>query len=123
MSEKIAVKELQGLEQASGFVILYEIALNDDGSSRAYLTRAPDTDLANVQMYDYETNNQLNTYTAIPMQAEGFDHSSTGTSSRPVISFANVLTTFGDALGSLTPDDLIGKKIYRRRTLAKYLKK
>ena len=122
MTEKIAVKELQGLEQASGFVILYEIALNDDGSSRAYLTRALDDDLANIQMYDYETNNQLNTYTAIPMQAEGFDHSSTGTAARPVITFANVLTTFGDALGSLTPDDLIGKKIYRRRTLAKYLK-
>ena len=122
MTEKIAIKEVQALEQESSFVILYELALNDDGSSRAYFTRSVEGDLSTIQMYDYDTNTQLNTYTAIPLEAEGFDHSSTGTAARPVITFANILSTFGDALGGLTPDDLIGKKVYRRRTLAKYLK-
>ena len=122
MTEKIAIKEVQSLEQESSFVTLYELALDEDGSSRAYFTRSVEGDLSTIQMYDYDTNTQLNTYTAIPLQAEGFEHKSTGTNSRPVITFANILSTFGDALGSLTPDDLIGKKLYRRRTLAKYLK-
>jgi len=122
VTEKIAIKEVQTLEQDSSFVTLYELALNEDGSSRAYFTRSVEGDLSTIQMYDYDTNTQLNTYTAIPLQAEGFEHKSTGTAARPVITFANILSTFGDALGSLKPDDLIGKKIYRRRTLKKYLK-
>lgn len=122
MTEKIAIKEVQALEEESGLVTLYEIALDATGSSRAYFTRGEDTSLSNIQMYDFDTNTQVNTYDAVPLQAEGFEHKSTGTSARPVITFANVLSTFGDALGSLKPDDLIGKKLYRRRTLKKYLK-
>ena len=74
MTEKIAIKELQSLEEESGLVILYEIALDEDGSSRAYFTRGEDTDLTNIQMYDYDNNSQLNTYDAIPVEAEGFEH-------------------------------------------------
>jgi len=122
MTEKIAIKELQSLEEESGLVTLYELALDADGSSRAYFTRGEDTDLTNIQMYDYDTNSQLNTYDAIPVEAEGFEVKSKGAAARPVITFANILSTFGDALGSLTPDDLIGKKLYRRKTLRKYLK-
>ena len=122
MTEKIAVKEVQALEEESGIITLYEIALDATGSSRAYLTRGFEADLTTVQMYDFDNNSQLNTYTAIPMTAEGFERKSTGTSARPVITFANVLSDFGTAIGSLTPDDLIGKKLYRRRTLKKYLK-
>lgn len=122
MSEKIAIKEVQGLEQSSGIVDLYEIALNADGSSKIYFTRGEDSDLGNVQMYDYDTNTQLNTYDALPIQIEGIETKSTGVAPRPVITFANVLDTFGNALGSLTPDDLVGFKLYRRRTLRKYLK-
>lgn len=122
MSEKIAIKEVQGLEQSSGIVDLYEIALNADGSSRIYFTRGEDSDLGNVQMYDYDTNTQLNTYDALPIQIEGIESKSTGVAPRPVITFANILDTFGNALGSLTPDDLVGFKLYRRRTLRKYLK-
>tara|TARA_Y100001938_G_scaffold144987_1_gene220741 strand:- start:508 stop:1755 length:1248 start_codon:yes stop_codon:yes gene_type:complete len=122
MTEKIAIKELQSLEEESGLVILYELALDADGSSRAYFTRGEDTDLTNLQMYDFDTNTQVNTYDAIPVEAEGFEVKSQGAAARPVITFANILSTFGDALGSLTPDDLIGKKLYRRKTLKKYLK-
>lgn len=122
MSEKIAIKQVQGLEQSSGIVDLYEIALNADGSSRVYFTRGEDSDLTNVQLYDYDTHSQLNTYDALPIQIEGIESKSTGVAPRPVITFANVLDTFGAALGSLKPEDLVGFKLYRRRTLRKYLK-
>ena len=39
MAEKIAIKEIQGLEQASPLVSLFEIELNADGSSKLYYTR------------------------------------------------------------------------------------
>lgn len=119
--DKIAIKEIQGLEQASPLVIMYEIELNADGSSRVYFTRGLDDDNTAVQFYDYDTNTQLNTYTALPVQVEGFDLSSTGPAPRPVLTIANILTTFGDALGNLNPEDLLGKKVHRRRTLEKYL--
>ena len=83
MTEKIAIKELQSLEEESGLVILYEIALDQDGSSRAYFTRSEDTDLTNIQMYDYDNNSQLNTYDAIPVEAEGFEVKSKGAAARP----------------------------------------
>ena len=62
MTEKIAIKEVQSLEQESSFVTLYELALNDDGTTRAYFTRSVEGDLSTIQMYDYDTNTQLNTY-------------------------------------------------------------
>ena len=88
MTEKIAIKELQSLEEESGLVVLYEIALDEDGSSRAYFTRGEDIDLSNVQMYDYDNNSQLNTYDAIPVQAEGFEVKSKGAAARPVITLS-----------------------------------
>ena len=120
MGSRIPIKEIQKLEQPSGLVELYEIELSS--SSRAYFTRAPDSDLAAVQMYDHDTNSQLNTYIAVPLNAEGFDMTTKGVAARPVITFSNILTDFENALGSLTFEDLIGKRIYRRRTFAKYLK-
>ena len=74
MTEKIAIKEVQALEEESGLVTLYEIALDATGSSRAYFTRGEDTSLSNIQMYDFDTNTQVNTYDAIPLQADGFEH-------------------------------------------------
>lgn len=120
MSEKIAIKEVQGLEQESSLVILYEIELST--SSKAFFAPALDSDLAAIQLYDYDTNNQLNSYTAIPLQVEGFEVSTVGTASRPVITFSNVTTDFETAVGTTDFQSLIGKKLHRRRTLAKYIK-
>jgi hypothetical protein len=39
MSEKIAIKEVQGLEQSSGIVDLYEIALNAEGTSKVLISQ------------------------------------------------------------------------------------
>ena len=122
MTEKIAIKEVQGLEQDSGLVILYEIELSS--SSSAYFAPAKGflPNLADIQMYDFSNNNQLNTYKAIPFQAEGFEVSSTGVTPRPVVTFSNITTDFETAVGTSDFQSLIGKKLVRRRTLAKYLK-
>ena len=122
MSERIAIKDLQKTDPGSELVTLYEIALNASGTSRAYFTSGLKSNLGSVQMYDYDDNTQTNTYTAIPILGEEFEFDSGGPAPRPGLTIANVTSDFSDALGGLSYDDLIGKKVYRRRTLAKYLK-
>ena len=110
MAERIPVREVQGLEQSSGVVELFEIELSS--SSSAYFTRGQDSDLGTVQMYDYSTNSQLNSYTAIPLDLEGVDVTTKGVTSRPVLTVSNILTDFETAISPLDFQDLIGKKLY-----------
>ena len=63
---------------------------------------------------------QGNTYTAIPLKAEGYEATGKGSLPRPSISVSNLLGTF-TALISLLPDGLEGCKVTRTRTLSKYL--
>lgn len=58
-------------------------------------------------------------YTAFPVRASGFDMSGNGQLPRPKLQVANV--TGAITLLVLTYDDLLGAKITRKRTLAKYL--
>lgn len=60
-----------------------------------------------------------NTYTAMPMQANGFELNTSGKLERPSIIFANV----GLAITTLTNtyNDLVGAKVSRIRTLTTYL--
>ncbi|MGA1295816.1 MAG: phage minor tail protein L [Burkholderiaceae bacterium] len=60
-----------------------------------------------------------NTYTALPLQAEGFELTTSGKLERPSIVFANV----GLAITGLTNayGDLVGAKVSRIRTLTTYL--
>lgn len=60
-----------------------------------------------------------NTYTAFPVQAAGFEWSGQGSLPRPRLTVANV--TGAISLLVITYDDLLGAKVTRRRTLAKYL--
>lgn len=62
---------------------------------------------------------QGNTYTAFPMQATGFDFNGNGQLPRPRMLMSNV--TGAMTLLVLTYEDLLGAKVTRRRTLAKYL--
>jgi len=64
------------------------------------------------------TNRQ---YISLPIDFTGWEQKSDGAYARPSITFANVLTTFSDLLGSFENDDLIGLKIVRRKTLATHL--
>ena len=121
MTEKIAVKEVQSLEQSSGLVNLYEIEIDSSGN-KAFFAPQLDSDLSAVQMYDFDNNSTLRTYTAIPITVEQFEVKSTGPSARPVVTFSNVTTDFLSAIGNQDYQNLVGKKFFRRRTLAKYLK-
>ncbi len=60
-----------------------------------------------------------NTYTAVPMQANGFELNTSGKLERPSITFANV----GLAITALTNtySDLVGASVSRIRTLTTYL--
>jgi lambda family phage minor tail protein L len=65
------------------------------------------------------------TYTAFPVECDGFDYSGNGQLPRPKLRVANVLgtiTTILLAVNAITPgNDLIGAKVIRKRTLARYL--
>ena len=62
---------------------------------------------------------QGNTYVPYPMEASGFDYSGNGQLPRPKLQMANV--TGALSLLVLQYDDLLGAKVIRKRTLAKYL--
>lgn len=62
---------------------------------------------------------QGNTYTPIPIEAEGFDTSSKGTLPRPKFRVANISGVFSAAIANY--DDLVGATVTRKRTFAKYL--
>jgi|TARA_B100001939_G_scaffold334419_1_gene335365 lambda family phage minor tail protein L len=126
MAEKIAIKQVQGLEQSSPIVILFEIDVLGDNNEANFLRFVKSADdeassFANITMKQRSSPHTNRTYTALPISAQGFEHKSLGVSSRPTLSIANVTTAFTTALGSTTLDDLLGKKVYRRRTLKKYL--
>jgi lambda family phage minor tail protein L len=65
------------------------------------------------------------TYTAFPVECDGFEYSGNGQLPRPKLRVANVLgtiTTVLLAVNAITPgNDLLGAKVIRRRTLARYL--
>jgi len=62
---------------------------------------------------------QGNTYRQVPISASGFDISGKGTLPRPRIQVANMNGIFSAVATEF--DDLVGCKLIRRRTFAKYL--
>lgn len=67
---------------------------------------------------------QGNTYTRYPIEAGGFERSGQGTLPRPTIKVANITTNqLGGIISALAYQyqDLLGAKVYRKRTFLKYL--
>ena len=60
-----------------------------------------------------------NTYSAFPMESDGFEMKTDGTMARPTIKIANI----AGVIVALTKayDDMVGAKVTRRRTLVRYL--
>lgn len=58
-------------------------------------------------------------YTPFPVEAEGFEFTGKGTLPRPIFRMSNVNGYISSAIAGL--DDLIGARVVRKRTLAKYL--
>ena len=62
---------------------------------------------------------QGKTYTPWPIAASGFDKNGKGTAARPHVTVANIMGTVTALV--LQHDDLVGAKVIRRQTYAKYL--
>lgn len=60
-----------------------------------------------------------NVYEPLPIVSAGYEKSTTGQIAQPTLTVANILGTFTQVISDL--DDLVGAKVTRRRTLAKYL--
>ena len=105
----------QGVE--SPIITLYDLEYAD--GIFAYFASTLDDDLTSIQCRD--SGGTVRTYTALPLQLEGFDVQSDGALSRPKMTVANIESTFKDALGGLSFEDLIGRRITRRTTQEKYL--
>ena len=58
-------------------------------------------------------------YTRYPVEADGFEWRGTGTAPRPKIRAANIGGVLGAAVRM--SDDLIGARVFRKRTFARYL--
>lgn len=103
--------DVQKLEPGA-IVELFELDLSTFGGELLRFHAGTNNLLQNVTW-------QGNVYTAFPIQASGFEFSGQGQAPRPKLLAANVV-------GSITAlvlqyDDLVGAKLTRHRTLAKYL--
>ena len=108
-------KTLQDAD-AKTVVELFDFELNtaQHGETTVYRFTNTKNELGNDIVW------QGNTYTAIPLKAEGYEASGKGTLPRPSISVSNLLGTFTTLIAVL-PDGLEGCKVTRTRTLSKYL--
>jgi lambda family phage minor tail protein L len=128
------VTDLQGQSQSSGFITVYEIEIPDSniggaGTDRLYYHDGangtaditwytPKDNVANfgsTNSGDYMSA----TYTAFPVESDGWEVRGTGSLPRPTIRFANINQYWNAYLTDY--DDLVGAKVIRRRTLEKYL--
>lgn len=98
-----------------GIIELYDLDLSvitGDVNDKFYFTNQIKPDSTKIQW-------QGRTYEPLPIVSTGYDKTTTGQIPQPSLTVANVLGTFTEVINSL--DDLVGAKITRRRTLAKYL--
>ena len=120
-------KTLQGAG-AKTIVELFDFELNTSqhGTTTIYRFTNTKNELGNDIVW------QGNTYTAIPLKAEGYEANGQGSLPRPTISVANLNGTFTTILALLNVDNngntlprntrtLEGCKVTRTRTLSKYL--
>ena len=121
------IKDLQKQNPGSAIVELYELELDTDitTNTTAYFHRGLEGDMTTIK-FRSDTKGSVSgkydilEYQAIPMEISGFEIKSGEASARPTLTIANILTNFSDALEGLENEDLLGKKITRRRTLYKY---
>lgn len=129
------VTDLQGQSQSSGLITVFEVYLQDSdiggaGVDKLYFHNGANG-TADITWYSLlddsdfgsttSTKYGLQTYSAFPVESEGWEIRGSGTGSlpRPTVRFANINQYWGANLAKF--DDLIGAKVIRRRTLEKYL--
>ncbi len=112
--------------EPGNIIHLYEIT---SSAGTFYFSPYNKSDGNPIQMYDYTTNSQLNTYQSFPVIATGFEQKMGGPIARPTITFSlasnvqtgNTNNNFRLAASSEF-DSLLGLKITRRTTFSNYLK-
>ena len=115
------IDAVQKQDPGSALVELFELELP---AGTLYFTAAVEANLTTVQFREKLPTDGTyapRTYTAIPIELKGIERKTDGAAARPTLTVANVLSTFRDAIGTLTNKDLIGKRLVRRTTLQRYL--
>lgn len=115
--------------QESPLVELFELILDpSDDDPTLFFHPGVDEDLGTVKFHPFgdtskNTESEANEYTALPMEMSGVESSTDGPGNRPTLTLANVTNVLRSALDdeSFTFEDLVGTRIRRRRTFAKYL--
>lgn len=104
--------ELHQLHQTSPFIELYTIdATHLNGSVYRFTPNV----LASGSYVVFQTN----TYIALPIMTDGWELTATGAQPRPTLAISNVNKILLDAV--VTQGDLVGAKVTRMRTFAKFL--
>jgi|TARA_Y100000310_G_scaffold155269_1_gene154750 lambda family phage minor tail protein L len=122
----ILVKELQEQGILSNLITLYELELdpNITTDSYAYFYAGLEGDSTTIKFRKATSDSsgiyQIAEYVDIPIKVLGFEVKTDSPSPRPTLQIANLLSTLSDALDGLSNDDMLGKKLIRRRTLYKY---
>ena len=114
MSDKIT-SDINGFAPGD-LVFLYELDMSTG--------KAPDT--STIFRWHAGNNENMqelvwqgNKYAALPIEADGFEYSAKGALPRPTLTVANITSLLSGVMDSY--DDLIGAKVTRKRTFAKYL--
>ena len=120
------IEAAQKQDPGSELITLYELELDNETPipTTAYFYSGGFTDTANetkLRFRDRINNSLIREYEVLPMEAEGFDISSDGSYSRPIVTIANIATVFSTAIGDIDYEDLIGKRLIRRTTLKQFL--
>ena len=137
MSNDIISSDLQASFISDPLVVLYELDLNStfdksdgDYSDSNILRFHPglDSDLGVVKFHrlgNPAENTELaaKEYAALPLILDGIDFQSDGALARPTVTIANVTNVFQNALddNNFTFEELVGKRLTRRRTFANYI--
>ena len=110
-SSQEIVNDIQNLAPTA-IVELFELNFGDTKVQNLYFHAGTNELRQNVVWQGQE-------YMALPIEATGFDISAKGELPRPKLSIANIEGLFSSLIRQY--DDLIGLKIIRHRTFAKYL--
>ncbi len=130
------VTDVQGQSQHSAYIVVYEIELPDSNIGGTGIDKLFFHDGRNgtSDITWYSLDNEADfgsssaskyseaTYTALPIESEGWEVRGSGTGSlpRPTVRMGNINQYFKTYLADW--DDLVGAKVIRRKTLEKYLK-
>ena len=127
------VTDLQSQSQASGLITVFEVLLPESdiggpGIDKLYFHdgRNGTSDITWYSLNDENNfgsttsgNYGQQTYSAFPVESDGWEVRGSGTLPRPTVKFANINQYWSAHLSNF--HDLVGAKVIRRRTLEKYL--